>query len=346
MTLLYFILVLGVTVLIHELGHFIFAKRAGVYVYEFSIGMGPKLFNFHRKNDETTYSIRLLPIGGFVSMAGEDMEDENKDIPKEKQLISKKWHERFLTIIAGVMFNFILAIILLFFVGLFNGATTNKAYIDSVEPEYPAYEVLEPGDQIIKVNDKKINSVDLLSLELQIHKGEEVTFTIIDKKGKERIEVITPKIVEVDGVETYVYGFTLKNEVEHGFLPALRYAFTKTFSLLQQMVLIIFYLITGRLSLDSLAGPVGIFNIVGESAKAGIVSLMYLTAYLCINVGFMNFIPLPAFDGGRLLFLIIEKIKGSRVKPEIENTIHSIGFILLMILMIFITYNDILRLFK
>lgn len=346
MTLLYFILVLGVTVLIHELGHFVFAKRAGVYVYEFSIGMGPKIFSFHRKNDETTYSIRLFPIGGFVSMAGEDMEDENKDIPKERQLVSKKWHERFLTIIAGVMFNFILAIILLFFVGLFNGATTNKAYIDSVEPEYPAYEVLKSGDQIIKINDKKVNSVDLLSLELQIHKGEEVTFTLLDENGKERTEVITPKVVEVDGVETYIYGFTLKSEVEHGILPAIRYAFTKTFSLLQQMVLIIFYLITGNLSLDSLAGPVGIFNIVGESAKAGFVSLMYLTAYLCINVGFMNFIPLPAFDGGRLLFLIIEKIKGSRVKPEIENTIHSIGFVLLMILMIFITYNDILRLFR
>lgn len=346
MTLLYFILVLGVTVLIHELGHFIFAKKAGVYVYEFSIGMGPKLFSFHRKNDETIYSIRLLPIGGFVSMAGEDMLDENKNIPKERQLISKKWHERFMTIAAGVLFNFLLALILLFFVGLFNGAPANKSFINSVEPDYPAYEVLKEGDQIVKINDKKIKSADMLSLELQIHKGEKLTFTVIDKDGIERKEVITPKTIEVDGVETYVYGFTLANDVEYGFFAAMRYAFTKMFSLLQQMVLIIFYLITGHLSLDSLAGPVGIFNIVGESAKAGFVSLMYLTAYLCINVGFMNFIPLPAFDGGRLLFLVIEKIKGSRVKPEIENTIHSIGFVLLMILMLFITFNDILRLFQ
>ena len=186
----------------------------------------------------------------------------------------------------------------------------------------------------------------MLSLELQVHKGKNLTFTVIDKDGIKRNEVITPKTIEVDGVETYVYGFSLANDVEHGFFAALRYAFTKMFSLLQQMVLIIFYLITGSLSLDSLAGPVGIFNIVGESAKAGFVSLMYLTAYLCINVGFMNFIPLPAFDGGRLLFLVIEKIKGSRVKPEIENTIHSIGFVLLMIFMLFITFNDILKLFQ
>lgn len=346
MTLLYFILVLGVTVLIHELGHFIFAKKAGVYVYEFSIGMGPKLFSFHRKNDETAYSIRLLPIGGFVSMAGEDMEDDNKEIPKEKQLVSKKWHERFLTIAAGVIFNFLLAIILLFFVGLFNGAPTNKALVDSVEPEYPAYGILNPGDQIIKINGKSVTNTDKLSLELQVNNGKSVEFTVIDENGEEKIKTISPKKVENDGVEGYVYGFTLKSEVEHGFFAAIRYAFSKTFSLLQQMALIIFYLITGRLSLNSLSGPVGIFNIVGEASKAGILSLMYLTAYLCINVGFMNFIPLPAFDGGRLLFLIIEKIKGSRVKPEIENTIHSIGFVLLMILMVFVTWNDILRLFS
>ncbi len=345
MTLLYFVLVLGITVLIHELGHFLFAKRFGVYVYEFSIGMGPKIFSFHRKNDETVYSVRLLPIGGFVSMAGEDMEDANQSIPTDKQLVSKKWYQRFLTIAAGVLFNFALAVILLFFVGLMNGSTTGVAYIDSVEPEYPAYEVLQPGDQIVKVNGTKVHSVDRLSLELQIHHGQEITFTVLGEDGIERIEKIAPKTVKVDGVDTYVYGFTLSSEVDHGFFSAIRYAFTKIFSLLEQMALIIFYLITGKLSLNSLAGPVGIFNIVGESARAGFVSLMYLTAYLCINVGFINFIPLPAFDGGRLLFLIIEKIKGSRVKPEIENMVHSIGFILLMILMVFITYNDILRLF-
>jgi len=345
MTLLCFILVLGVTVLIHELGHFLFAKKAGVYVYEFSIGMGPKIFGFKRKNDETDYSIRLFPIGGFVSMAGEDMEDENEAIPKDKQLVSKKWHQRFLTIAAGVLFNFILAIILLFIVGLFSGAPTNQAYVDSVEPEYPAYGILNPGDQIVKINDKKVNNIDNLTLELQVNNGKTIEFTVISD-GKEIVKEITPKKVEVDGTDTYVYGFTLSSEMEYGILPAIRYAFTKTFSLVQQMVLIIFYLFTGKLSLNTLAGPVGIFNIVGEASKAGILSLMYLTAYLCINVGFMNFIPLPAFDGGRLLFLIIEKIKGSRINPKIENAIHSIGFILLMLLMVVVTWNDILRLFK
>lgn len=346
MTLIYFLLVLGVTILIHELGHFIFAKKAGVHVYEFSIGMGPKIFTLKRKNDETEYTIRLFPIGGFVSMAGEDMEDENKSISKEKQLISKKWHERFMTIAAGVIFNFILAIILLFIVGLFTGNPINKATIESIEPDYPAYNVLEIGDTIIKINNKKVNNLDILALELQIQNGKEVTFTVINNKGEEKIKKVTPKAITNDDTTTYVYGFTLKNEVEKGIIPAIKYAFTKTFSLIQQMALIIFYLITGKLSISSLSGPIGIYTIVGQSAEAGLISLIYLTAYLCINVGFINFIPLPAFDGGRLLFLLIEKIKGSRVKPEIENTIHSIGFILLMILMVVITCNDIIRIFN
>lgn len=346
MTLLWFILVLGVTVLIHEFGHFLFAKKSGVYVYEFSIGMGPKLIGLHRKNDETMYSIRLFPIGGYVSMAGEDMEEEHSSVPKEQQLVSKKWYQRFLTIIAGVLFNFLLALVLLFIVGLINGSSTNTAFVSTIEPEYPADGILEEGDQILKVNNTKIHNTDRLTLELQIHQGEEILLTLKSKNGEISTKKITPKkITESNGETHYVYGFTISSEVKHGVMAAIQYAFTKTWGLLEQMCFILFYLFTGKLSLGSLSGPVGIFTIVGESAKAGILSLMYLTAYLCINVGFINIIPLPAFDGGRLLFLVIEKIKGSKVKPEIENTIHSIGFILLMILMVLITYNDIVRLF-
>lgn len=344
MTLLYFIIVLGVTVLVHELGHFIFAKKAGVYVYEFSIGMGPKLFSFKRKNDETNYAVRLFPIGGFVSMAGEDMETD-ASIPSDKQLCSKSWGKRFLTIIAGVLFNFLLAFILLFTIGLINGSSSNQAYIADIEEEYPAYNVLHEGEEIVAINGKKIHSVERLTLEMQVHQGEDIAFTVRSKDGSKRTETIAPKKVKRDGEVSYLYGFSLTTEVTHGFLAAIKYALTKMYNLLEQMVLIIAYLVTGKLSLNSLSGPVGIFTIVGESAKAGIMSILYLIAYLCINVGFINLIPLPAFDGGRAFFLLIEKIKGSRVKPEVENTIHSIGFVLLMLLMVVVTWNDIVRLF-
>lgn len=345
MTIIYFVLILGITVFIHEFGHFLFAKKAGIYVYEFSIGMGPCLFKWNRKNDETEYSIRLFPIGGYVQMAGESNEDD-KTIPKEKLMQSKTWLQRFMTIIAGILFNFILAITILFFLALFNGAPKQNAYIGSLDKNYPAYNSgFKIGDEIVKINDKKITSSDILVLELEVNKGKEVTFTVKHKNDKtEKITIKPTKVVE-DDVEVYKYGFGLDTEVERGFLAAIKYAFVKTGGLIYQMISIIGYLFTGVLSLNSLSGPVGIFNVVGETAKTGFINIIYLLAFISINVGFMNLLPIPAFDGGRLLFLIIEKIKGSPVNSKVENIIHSIGFILLMTLMVVITYNDIIRIF-
>ncbi len=347
MTLIYFILVLGITVLIHELGHFVFAKKAGVHVYEFSIGMGPCLFKWHRKNDETLYAIRLLPIGGYVQMAGEDMETDDSKIPEDRQMCHKKWHQRFLIIIAGILFNFLLAIVLLFVVGLINGVPSSKPIIGSIEKKYPAYETnLKEGDLITKINDKKINNTDRLILELQIRSGEEITLEVEHENGKTEKINVEPLLVETDEGSGYKYGFSLASEFDHSFIAAVKYGFTKTFSLLEQMVFIIFYLIIGKLSLNSLAGPIGIFNIVGTAASAGFINIIYLIGYISVNVGFINLLPIPAFDGGRLLFLIIEKIKGKPVNPKVENTIHTIGFMLLMLLMVLISYNDIMRLFK
>lgn len=346
MSLIYFILVLGITVMVHELGHFIFAKKAGIYIYEFSIGMGPRLLKFKRKNDETEYSIRLFPIGGYVSMAGEDIEID-KNIPKDKQMQSKTWVQRFLTIIAGVLFNFLLAIILLFIIGLINGVPNNKPYIKTIDKNYPIYKSnIKEGDLITKINNVKINDTDRLVLELQVNNKKEINVEVLHKNGQKETVEIKPILKQINGKSSYAYGFVLDSKVNHGFLPAIKYAFLKTFSLLKQMFLIISYLCAGKLSLNNLAGPIGIFTIVGEAAKNGFLNIIYLIAYLCINVGLINIIPLPAFDGGRLLFLIIEKIKGSSVDPKVENTIHAVGFYLLMALMVFITYNDILRLLK
>ena len=347
MTIIYFILVLSITILIHELGHFIFAKKAGVYVYEFSLGMGPRLFKFNRKNDETEYSIRLFPIGGYVQMAGEDLATKDDKISDDKQMCNKKWHEKFLIIIAGIMFNFILAIILLFVVGLVTGAPTNKPIIKEIDKDYPIYETnLQTGDLITKLNGKKIKTTDRLILELQVTNGKEVTLGVTHENGKEEDITLKPKLVEIDGEEGYKYGFSLDDKKDKSFLGAVKYGFTKTLSLLEQMMFIILYLITGKLSLNNLAGPIGIFNIVGSAASAGFINIVYLIGYISVNVGFVNLLPIPAFDGGRLLFLIIEKIKGKPINPEVENIIHTIGFILLMILMVFISFNDIMRIFK
>lgn len=346
MTLIYFIFVLGITVFIHELGHFIFAKRAGIYIYEFSIGMGPKLFSWHLKNDETLYAVRLFPIGGYVSMAGESIEYD-EEIPKEKHMQEKTWLQRFSTVIAGVVFNFLLAIILLFLIGLISGSPSNEAYIDKIDSSYPAAKThLKEGDEILSLNGKKISSSDMLLLRLQTENGKNFTITVQHTNGEKEEIIIKPAKEKQKGKTIYKYGFSLKNKIRKGFLPALIYAFQKCFSLLNQMLHIIFYLCTGTLGIGNLSGPIGIFTIVGESAKAGFINIIYLIAYLCINVGFINLLPIPAFDGGRIFFMIIEKIRGKKVDPKVENTIHSIGMILLMLLMLFITFQDIVRLFS
>ncbi len=345
MTLIWFILILGVTVTIHEFGHFIFAKKAGVYVYEFSIGMGPRIIKWKRKNDETEYSIRLLPIGGFVQMAGEEVEDD-KTIPKNMKMYNKTFGQKLMIVLAGIIFNFLLAIILLFFLGLFNGVPNNQSIVGHVDKSYPAYTAgLQEGDKILKMNGKSANTIDELSLQLQVNLGKKVDLEV-ERNGKVQNIEIDPKKVKVDGEETYKYGFSMDSSVKHGFFEAIGYAFSKTFSLIYQMVFVIFYLITGTIGFNSLAGPVGIFGVVGDAAHAGFASIVYLTAFISINVGFINLLPIPAFDGCRALFIIIEKIKGSPVNPKLENTIHAIGFFLLMALMILITYNDIIRLIK
>lgn len=346
MTIIYFILILGGIVFFHELGHFLFAKKAGVYIYEFSIGMGPQLFKWKSKKDETMYSIRLLPIGGFVQMAGEEI-DPDENIPKEKRMQSKTWLQRFSIMIAGIFFNFVLAIVLLFVVGLINGTPKKETYIGVIDKNSSAYNAgLRENFEILQVNGKKASTKDILSLELIANVKKEVEIKYKDENGNVEIAKFKADTVDENGTTNYKYGFSLINQKQRGFFSSIKYAFTKTIELIEYMFFVIWYLITGKISLTNLSGPIGIFTMVGETAKEGLINLVYLMAIISVNVGFINFLPLPAFDGGRILFLIIEKIKGSPVNPKIENIIHTVGLGLLMLLMVFITYNDILRIFR
>lgn len=342
MTFIYFILILGITVLIHEFGHFLVAKLTNVYVYEFSIGMGPRLFM--KKGKETEYSIRLFPIGGYVNLAGEDEPDKN--IPKDRQLINKRWIVRFLTLIAGVTFNIFLAVVILTVIALITGSLNNNTIIKKIDENFPIYqENINVDDEIVKVNDIKTNSRDMLALSLEIFKGEEINVTLKDKNGNFKEVKLKPTLQENNGSKSYIYGFSLDSKINYGIVNSIKYGFSKTFSISNQMIHTLYYLITGRLSIDNLSGPVGVYKVVGVAKDSGLLNVMYLLAYICINVAIVNIIPIPAFDGGRILFLIIEKIKGSPVNSKTESIIHSIGFIFILLLMIIITFNDIIRLF-
>lgn len=345
LNLIYFIIILGIIVLVHEFGHFMFAKIFGIYVYEFAIGMGPKLFHF--KKGETVYSIRAIPIGGFCSLAGEDLDSDDKEnVPSDRRLQSKPVWQRFLVMFFGAGNNFILAFLILFIVALGWGATTSKPIVTELVADNPAQMAgIEVGDYILEINGHKVKTSDDVSIYLQVEdKSKPITFTV--KRDDKKIDIqVKPKKEEVDGNTIYRVGIISQGETEKGFVASVKYAFTKMNSLTRQMFITLKGLFTGGLSLNQMSGPVGIYNIVGTQAEAGFENILYLIALLSINVGFINLIPFPAFDGGRIVFLIIEKIKGSPVSPELENKIHGIGFILLLALMIYITFNDIFKLF-
>lgn len=345
MTIIIFILVLGAIIFVHELGHFIFAKLMGVYVYEFSLGMGPKLL--HKKGKETEYCLRLIPIGGFCSLAGEEVDEEQIKVPKKRRLQAKKPWQRFLIMFFGPGFNFIFAVLTLFFVAMIWGSPSYEPIVSSVTKNYPADEIgIEKGDKITNINNHKVSTLDDVSLYLTIaDTAKSSTIQVEKENGSIKEYELKPKKVTKKGKTSYKYGIGLQSKKRYGFVNSIKYTYVKTGSLFKQMWITVKCLFTGGVKVNQLSGPVGIYSIVGEQSKAGIASILYLMAFLSINVGFINLLPLPAFDGGHILFIIIEKIKGTPVSQRVENMIHTIGLFLLMALMVYITFNDIIRLF-
>ena len=344
--LLLFVLVLGIIVFIHELGHFTWAKIFGVYVYEFSVGMGPKLFGFKRK--ETEYNIRLIPIGGFCSLAGENLDADDKEkIPKEKRLYSKKWWQRFLILFFGPGNNFILSIILIFSIAAIWGGTTLNPIVDSVIENYPAEKAgISVGDTILAINNHKIATSDDVSLYLAIaDTNKAADIKVLKENGTEHSYSVKPKKVKEKGETHYYFGLSIEHKKTHGILNAGKYAIKKFMSLMKQMALTIKFLFTGDIGLNQLSGPVGIYSVVGQQSKAGLANILFLIAYLSINVGFLNLIPIPAFDGGHIFFILLEVIRRKPIDTDLENKIHTIGLIILMLLMLLVTINDIIKLF-
>ena len=343
--LILLIFILGLIILVHEFGHFITAKKAGVHIYEFSIGMGP-LIKTHKGKDGINYNIRALPIGGFVSMAGEVYEDDDtKTIKKEDFMCNKKWWQRIIILAAGVFNNFLLAIIILFFMALIWGANSLEPRVGTVLEDSAAQTGgLEVGDLILSINDHKVSTWDQTQIVLYLKNDSNVYQFDVERDGKVVHLELEPDITKNDaGEEQKTFGFGIEQKTEKGFLASVKYAFERFFSLISTMWITVINLFTGQISLSSLSGPVGIYHVVGESLSMGIQQIVYLIAFLSINVGLINILPIPAFDGGRILFLIIEKIKGSPINAKFENACHMVFFFLIILLMIYITVFDIIR---
>lgn len=346
-SILILIFILGIIILVHEFGHFIWAKKFGVHIYEFSIGMGP-VIHTHKGKDKIDYNIRAFPIGGFVSMAGEVYEDADGSVKKEDYMCNKPWWQRIIILVAGVVNNFVLAIVLLFISALIWGGSTLDAKVkNTVEGDPMAEAGIKSGDIITSINGKKVNTWDVAQIILVMkNKNDYYTFEVKHEDGSKDTYKVVPKVEkEENGTERQVFGIQIDQTPLTGFAGSLKYAFLKFGSVVESMWLTVGGLITGKISTSALSGPVGMYQVVNEGVALGLNYMIYITAFLSINVGFINILPFPAFDGGRVFFLIVEKIKGSPVNSKFENTCHMIGFCLLLLLMLLITAQDIIRLF-
>ena len=345
LSIITFILMLGILVFVHEFGHFITAKKSGVHIHEFSIGMGPLIKTIEGK-DGINYSIRALPIGGFVQMAGEVYEDdETNKIPKDKFLCNKPWYKRLIILCAGVFNNFLLAIILLFILALTNDVVRVVPVIDEVTKDTPAEKAgLKPGDKIIEIEGTKTSSWDKVILLLSLDEEKEKYDLVIERDGKEKDVTVKLEVKEnKDGTKSKVLGITMGANGK-GFKKSLRYAFEKFYATLDQMAYTVGGLFTGKVSINALSGPVGIFEVVDAKREQGFSEIIYLTAYLSINLGLMNILPIPALDGGHVLFVLIELITRRKVNAKVEGIATTIFFFLLMALMLYVTIHDIIRL--
>lgn len=343
MGLIFALIIFSLIVLIHEFGHFIVAKKNGVKIYEFAIGMGPKVFG--KQKGDTLYSIRLFPIGGYVRMAGEECECD--ECNSEDYLSKKSLLARASIVFAGPFINIVVAIIsftIIYMLIGFNTTTVNKIYEGSLAANIG----MQKGDQILYINDKKINTFEDMS---QISPNEDGTIDFVVKRNGEE------KKLTIKEVTNNILGVEVVNE--KNLIKSISKGFSTTANFAKEMTSSLWKLATGWINKNEdtekieLSGPVGIVNIISDavetkdiSFKTKVVSIFNLFGQLSLNLGIINLIPFPALDGSRLLFMFIEFIRGGKkVNPNIENLLYLVGFLLLMIFMICITVKDVIRLF-
>ncbi|MCR1898113.1 RIP metalloprotease RseP [Irregularibacter muris] len=329
-TIIFSLIIFGILVIFHEFGHYSVAKLIGVKVEEFAVGMGPKIFGF--KKGETVYSLRALPLGGFCKMLGED--EDSHDV---KSLSNQSKLGRAAVFAAGSFMNIILAIILLTIV--FYSVGTPTTTIKEVDKEYPAYEAgLRPGDQIVEINGQSIKNYTQIENIITTNKDGQLNVIVNRNSTLEELN-IHPKFDK--DLARYRIGIVPRSE--SSIMNAVTSSIHQIIFLTGTMLNYLGQLIIGKGDTSGLVGPVGVVAIVNEAAKSGLLPVIHLAAMISLNLAVFNLLPIPALDGSRLFFLAIEGIRGKPVKPEKEGMFHFVGFVLLMILAVFIGYRDITR---
>ncbi|WP_349763784.1 M50 family metallopeptidase [Fusobacterium sp. SYSU M8D902] len=339
MEILIAILVLGIIIFIHELGHFMTAKFFKMPVSEFSIGMGPQVYSYD--TIKTTYSFRAIPIGGFVNIEGMEVDSKLED-----GFNSKPAYARFIVLIAGVFMNFLLAFIIMFSSIYINGKPiiSEKPIIGNIFKEAQSSEYLKVKDRIIEIDGKKIDSWKDISEKLKgIKEADEIEIKI-ERDGK--IEELEVPLTYDSNTKNYMLGILPEYSVEKfSVIEATELTFKSGIKIVEDTIVGLKMMITGQVKAKEISGPIGIIKVVGEASRDGLGIVLWLMALLSINVGVLNLLPLPALDGGRIIFVLLEMV-GIKVNKKLEERVHMVGMLVLFGLIIFITTNDIFNLVK
>jgi regulator of sigma E protease len=345
LTIAVFILVFLAVTLAHELGHLIFSKLVGIRVHEFGLGFGPTLLSFDYH--QTIYKLNLFPILGYVKIAGVDPE-EGKDAPPllADDFINKPLWARFVSIVSGpvanLVFGFILYSLVFASVGIPAGISNEIA---TISPGSPAASVgLLPGDRLIKLNSRPFSDPLSAIDYIHHHPGTPLSLTI-QRGDRQKTYLVTPKLQP--RLKIGLIGFSLRpNYQKVSLAKALWSGLIETWRLSVLTLVIVGKLLVGQVTIGDLAGPVGIAQITGQYAQSGLVATLGFIAFFSINVAILNLVPLPALDGGRLFFMLLELVRRKPINIELENKIHAVGLTLLLVLMAVLTINDLLRLFR
>ena len=329
---------------IHELGHFTFAKLFKVKVNEFALGMGPAIFK--KKKGETTYALRLLPIGGYVSMEGEDSESEDENAFNRK----KVW-QKLIIVAAGAIMNLILGVLIVAICLSMDDLVGTTQILNFQENAISQQTGLKEGDQILEIDGHKVFSD--MDINFLMTRSDDGVFDMTVRRDGKKVELegVTFHTQKQDGYTLITYDFVILGK-ETTVFNVLTTAVKQTASITRLVWLSLFDLVTGRFGLADLSGPVGTVNILADvtssavESRANLISALTLMAFVSINIGVFNLLPIPALDGGRLFFLIIEGIRRKPIKPKYEGYIHGAGLVLLLLLMVAVTFNDIVNLIR
>lgn len=337
-SLIYFLIALGVIVLVHELGHLYFAKKYDVYCHEFSIGMGPKIYHIGQDRAGTIYSIRAIPLGGYVMMAGEDNNQaQDSEIDANKLLSNKKPYQKFLILIAGAVMNFILALILLMCIGFFSGVTDASSNVVDVIDGYPAQLAgITSNSTIVSIDGVNVSNFEEISTQLT-QDEDTVLVSTLDFNGVSKDINIVKNDEGKIGIEPTKHKFK--------FFQSIKYGVVAFFGLMYSIVATLQMLAGPAAGVSDLSGPLGIFTMSSDVLDSGVRAAVMWIAYLSVNIGFINLLPVPALDGGRLIFVYYEMIFRKKANKKFEEYVTIGGVLLLLCLFVYVTFNDVIRTF-